>query len=195
MGFGADCSFGAPCLVSSVLDVSNAAVIARNLTASAVRIAAARSGEKCDVRCSSRSRNDSHAAARAPAAFLDDAEIDPPAPTASSSAGLSERRMDVRMTVAGSSRVQQQSMTTTSSSMTSLGLSRAVRRRGRSIQRPLGKMHLIAAARFRRQLADLRHQHGVVRSLPAHGLIGSKPPCGVITWINVNRSLAPRCRL
>ena len=48
---------------------------------------------------------------------------------------------------------------------------------GDHVERPLGEMHLIAAACFRRELADLRHQHGVGQGFRQHpALIGSQAP-------------------
>src|SRR5207249_5514506 len=45
------------------------------------------------------------------------------------------------------------------------------------VERPLGKMHLIAAARLGRELADLRNQHGIRQRLRQYApLIGIQAP-------------------
>src|SRR5829696_3333005 len=130
MGLGANFSFGAHDVRFLLSWMSRMRVRLRAesylsyFTASAVRIAVARSGEKCDAPCSSRSRND-NTPPREPQLpssmmrkLIHQAGEGAFIPQASASAAWM-----LRMTFARSPRVQQQSIATTSITMTSLGLS------------------------------------------------------------------------
>src|SRR5947207_14327253 len=120
-----------------------------------------------------------HATARAPAAFLDDAEIDPPARRRGlHPAGVRECGMDVaddgRAILARPAAVHRDDID-------HHDVARLVREQFAAVrdhvERPLGKMHLIAAARLGRELADLRNQHGTGQRLRQYApLIGIQAP-------------------
>src|SRR5438093_2842774 len=134
-------------------------------------------------------------AARAPAAFLDDAEIDPPARRwRLRPAGFSEGRMDV---ADDGSAVLTRPAAIHRDDIDHHDVAWLVRKQFAAVrnhvERPLGKMHLIAAAGLRGELADCRHQYGVGQGFRQHtALIGSQPPLRRHHVDKRHRSLPPK---